>query len=268
MSGAIHIASFKNPPVAEVVCGAQFAQLASMLAPHLGIFWKSLGEDFSHCEAHPLLPPFIEPKGDKPQEMSFEAPPVPPFPRTWFVHRGGAEVVQVQPDRLLANWRRIGESETYPRFSAVREKFEAHLRTFASFSEDSGFGQLRFKQFELTYVNHIPVNQLSDAGAVFPDIAWRADATRFLTPPESLHWHASFVLPEKQGRLRTTLKPAVRRTDNHPLLVLEMTARGIGTPATEDARRNWFDLAHEWIIKGFVDLTSEHFQTEVWGRTK
>jgi len=27
----------------------------------------------------------------------------------------------------------------------------------------------------------------------------------------------------------------------------------------------WFDLGHEWIVKGFTDFTTEHMH-EIWGR--
>ena len=29
---------------------------------------------------------------------------------------------------------------------------------------------------------------------------------------------------------------------------------------------NWFDLAHEWIVRGFADLTTEKIQQNIWRR--
>jgi len=32
--------------------------------------------------------------------------------------------------------------------------------------------------------------------------------------------------------------------------------------------RNWFDLAHEWIVRGFTDLTEKEMQETIWKRER
>ena len=50
-----------------------------------------------------------------------------------------------------------------------------------------------------------------------------------------------------------------------PLLVLEIKTRGIGESTTKEAIREWFDVAHEWIVRGFTDLTTPEIQ-KIWER--
>lgn len=61
-------------------------------------------------------------------------------------------------------------------------------------------------------------------------------------------------------------KQATRTKDKVPLLVLElMKTRAIGESASKEAIREWFDLAHEWIVRGFTDLTTTEIQ-KIWER--
>ncbi|MGZ8394812.1 MAG: hypothetical protein ACXWWJ_08600, partial [Nitrospira sp.] len=105
-----------------------------------------------------------------------------------------------------------------------------------------------------------------DFGKVFPDFIWRSDASRFLTTPEALNLRATFLLPDHAGRLHSTIRQAVRRQDGKPILVFELMVRGIGQDKSQDAMWAWFDLAREWIVKGFSDFTSGEVQRGIWRR--
>ena len=50
------------------------------------------------------------------------------------------------------------------------------------------------------------------------------------------------------------VQSATRREDGHPVLLFELTVRGIGNYTTLDEMWNWFALAHEWVVRGFTDL--------------
>jgi hypothetical protein len=54
--------------------------------------------------------------------------------------------------------------------------------------------------------------------------------------------------------------------DKVPLFVLELTARGLGESTNKNTTREWFDVAHECIVRGFTDLTTHAVQKEFWER--
>ena len=111
------------------------------------------------------------------------------------------------------------------------------------------------------------MGSLNEVGKVFPDFAWRGKAARFLSNPENFNWKTSFALPGQAGRLHATIRSAVRREDSTPILLLDLTARGIGgKDGAREATWEWFDLAHEWIVRGFTDLTGEGMHKNVWRR--
>ena len=39
------------------------------------------------------------------------------------------------------------------------------------------------------------------------------------------------------------------------MLILQITATGLGADKSNDALWKWFEIAHEWIVCGFTDLT-------------
>jgi uncharacterized protein (TIGR04255 family) len=260
------------PPVIEVVCGLQFAALDGFQATAFGLLWERFRSEYPTCEQQPPLPQVIERFGEPvAEEPRVEISSGLPLPRMFFVHQRPCWLVQVQSDRFLHNWRKQQETDVYPHFPEVFNRFWAAWERFRGFCQDDKIGTPEINQLEVTYINHIVQGEGWDGtatiGQVFPDLAWRPKRT-FLPSPESAAWKVSFAMPDGSGRLHASLRHAVRRSDMKPVLLCELTARGVPDKLTDDAIREWFHLGREWIVRGFADLTHEKVQKEVWKRKK
>lgn len=255
--------SYKKPPVIEVVCGIAFKRIEHFKAPHLGLFWQKLRNDYPTCQHAPPLgfPPV--PSGPP---IEFELP----LPRIWFIDKKKSGLIQLQSDRFLYNWRKMDQKEPYPRYRIIIDAFKKNFAIFENFIQEEGLGSLTFTECELTYINHILKGDgwesVSNIHDILPDLGWRSDNQRFLPDPLHLRWQVSFALPEDRGLLYVKLEQAYRKIDNHPLFNLEISARGLGADKSSDAIWNWFELAHKWIVCGFTDLTGTRIQTEIWER--
>jgi uncharacterized protein (TIGR04255 family) len=264
------IVSFAHPPVIEVVAGIQFKALEGFRATHLGLLWREFGEDYGGFREVAPLEPMVETFG-APVRMKLELTDVPPLPRVWFLRNDERGLIQVQRDRLHYNWKKAGDTDQYPRYESVMERFEGCLRTLGAFVDAHEIGRLEPVQYELTYINLIPEGQgwsgFADVGSVLPDLSWRSGPGRFLPAPAGLELHATFDLPDQNGRLRTVVRTGVRRTDDYRQIQVELTVRGIGPSRDLGGLRTWFDLAHEWAVRGFADLIAPAVQAQHWGRT-
>jgi len=266
-----NLPEYDNPPLNEVVCGILFRRIDDLLNPYLGILWEKYKPEYSQCrEVVPLLP-LIENFDRRPQpEAPYIDVEAPLLPRTWFVHADGNGVIQIQRDRFHHNWRKMRPDDEYPRYQSVIDMFRTHLEKFVQFLDENQLGTLTPLQYELTYINHIMKGEgwetIGDVGRVFPSLSLQASKYSFLPSPETINWQASFTLPNRVGRLHTKLQSAMRRDDGHPLLMFELTARGIGDYTTLDTMWNWFAMAHEWVVRGFTDLTDPQVQNVIWRR--
>ena len=262
---------FKQPPIAEVVCSIAFESLDAMLAPHLGLYWDIVRAEYSKCEEKPLLTTIIEKAAETPK-ATVQVTMLPPLPRTWLVSGDNQKLIQVQRDRFVHNWRKLEPDDPYPRYPKVMAMFLNGLDSFGAFLKENQLGEIVPIQYELTYVNYIPSGEgwttLADIGEVLPDFAWRDKQDRFLPTPESNNWNTAFLLPNDLGRLRATVQKAIRHTadQKQDVIRFDLTARGIGADKSRDAMDAWFELAHEWIVRGFADLTGDKVQHKYWGR--
>lgn len=264
---------YETPPVVEVVCGVQFAPLKALLVPHFGELWQKFKPDYDRCEEMGPLAPMVERFGQLPP-THIEPPSEPFLPRVWFVHKDDSGVVQVQRDRFLHNWRKAGGD--YPHYDAVIKLFKQRYETFLDFLAENELGTVEPIQYEMTYVNHVPQSEgwetLEDFGNVFPDFPWhahdpwRSENRRFLPNPDGRNLRLNFTLPDESARLHVTIRNGERRNDRHPVLLMELTVRGIGTDKSEGAMERWFDVAHEWIVRGFADLCGKEMQERIWKR--
>lgn len=252
--------SYRDPPVVEVLLGVTFKPVPEMSVAHVGRWWEQLGDNYEVRDVAPLSV-VVEGFGGA-STRQVELLEVPPTPRVWFSHKNGAELVQLQRDRFVCNWRKADDDTEYPRFDAVSGTFYERLASFQKFMRGVSDAPLEFVQFELTYVNHIHPDthwkEFADIGEVFPDLKWRREP-RFLPSPETIDSNAAFRLPDETGRLHVRIRTAARRNDQQPLFVLESMARGVS-----DDIEHWFSVAHEWIVRGFADLTSEAVQKDTW----
>ena len=251
------IPSVERPPLNEVACDLKFDPLPEFKVPYIGLFWERISEAFPRIEHQQ---PIGWPKAG--QDI------LVPFPRIWFLDSKRQTFIQIQEDRFSYNWRKTGDSESYPRFSKILPIFQENFDLFCYFINEKGLGKVEPNTCELIYTNHIPMgdvwNSFSEIKRILPDIAWRQGRGRFLKHIQNVFWQASFSLPDDHGTLFVRAQSAMRKIDKRPMLVLEFRASGLGADKSVDAVWQWFHMAHEWIVRGFFDLTGPKIQ-DFWG---
>ena len=266
---------FERPPVTEVVLGVQFKTDKPLRAPHLGLFWRTVGDDFPNFREQPPLVPQIE-------ALDADAPAASPevgiqigmgtipSPRCWFLDPSGNKLIQLQSDRFLHNWRKTTGEEAYPRYEAIRDEFIGRWRGFASFLNDVDLGAPTVTQAEVTYVNHIPRNscwsEADDMPRVFSCFRLVDEADLF-GPMETMEFAIRRRLPDGRGRLHVTAAPAFGTKDKSVMIRMVLTARGPVADSSDEAILDWLAMGRAAIVNGFTALTTPEAH-RFWGRTK
>jgi uncharacterized protein (TIGR04255 family) len=256
---------FENPPVTEVVCGITFEALKGFNAQHFGLFWQKLRSEYPLCQN--VLPlGFLPARAEAEDEFPF------PLPRIWFISKDRTTVIQLQNNKFLCNWRKMEEEKSYPRYNSIIKSFKRNLNIFQDFIKEENLGELKLTEYELSYINHISQgagwHSIDQIKSLLPDLCWRTHEERFLPSPSRLAWTLSFPLPESKGQLNVKLNQGMRKKDNVPILILDLTARGAVTKNSLESLWESFDVAHKWIVFGFTDLTSWEVQESIWKRQK
>jgi uncharacterized protein (TIGR04255 family) len=255
--------SYRTPPVDEVACGCQFANLDRMKIPHFGAFWDTCKKGYPTIEhVMPLYDEGALPTCDSSTGL--------PIPRVWFIDPTESQLIQLQTDRIYYNWRKREAAPIYPRYPSVVDNFIGNYAALGKLASDMGLGPLLPQVLDLTYINVLPRGELwhnlDDLKAIFRNIGWQPGVSTFLPPPSGLVFHAEYPLPNDQGTLTVKLLPGNRRSDNKEIYSFNLSARGIGSDTTTSGMREWFDMAREWIVRGFTDLTAPEIQKSAWGR--
>ncbi|MDP3910678.1 MAG: TIGR04255 family protein [Gemmatimonadales bacterium] len=274
LSGRSDLPDFANPPVIEVALSFQFERLGSLHASHLGLLWSRFRDRFPKTEDHPPREPIIEQFGVfSPPGVRVQIETVMPVPRAWFLNEAGTELIQVQQDCFVHNWRKIGvPAEIYPRYESIRQTFSNELGVFLRFVEEEGIGKVIPTQCEITYVNHLVAGEGWDAlGEVECVLApWSGKYSEpFLPMPEEIRTGIRYLIPGAQnepiGRLHVDLVPAVDLKTQRRVFVLTLTARGRPTDEGIDGVLRFLDKGREWIVRGFAAITTSNMH-RVWGR--
>ena len=248
---------YENPPINEVVLGVSFAPLHKMKVPHIGLFWDIVKKEFPRCEHAPIIgniKDIVEPEAGV------------PIPRVWLINKEDDRLIQIQKNKFLLNWRK--KEKHYPHFDDISKMFFEKLEIFWNFIKENDLDSMAVNEYELSYINHIPKGEswkdIASIGGLIPDITWHHTENRFLPDPAVINWQIIFSLPSGNGNLVVHLKTGFRKSDQHPLFILEMTARGLG----EKGMFEWFRMAHEQIVLAFEDLTALEVQKNVMGENK
>jgi uncharacterized protein (TIGR04255 family) len=266
---------YKKPPVVEVAMGVQYMPLEAFSTVQVGLYWETIRDNYNCVEEQPPISHIIEEieetPGIRPLKIrpNLEVRTKPELPRTWFLNSTGNRLIQVQRDRFLHNWRQTEEKDEYPRYPVVKATFFENWTGFCEFLTDQTLPSPQIDQCELTYVNHIRQGEgweaIDDIFSLFTFLDWRT-RSNFMTIPENLRWSMQFLLPNKMGRLYVEMSIVRIKYDNSLAIRFSLTARGIPSGKIDtESMSGWFDIAREWIVKGFADLTSKKTDS-IWGK--
>ena len=275
---------FDRPPLVEVVLGVQFSDLTDYRTHHAGLLWdKHFRADFPRCvERHPIAAIFetfgAVSQGQPRLQVQVLEAPGPVVPRLWFINDGDTELVQIQADRFLHNWRREKKA-SYPRYEPIRERFFQELADVESFFEGEKIGAIEPNQCEVTYVNHISLADDSDPWTQLHRIfeIWGSfDAIRpargaQLPAPEDARFSLRFIISdpdsgEPLGRLHIDGQPIIAGEAGRAIR-LNMTARGCPKTPTYQGVADFLDTGRDAIVRGFAAITTAAMH-EHWERKK
>lgn len=268
--------SFEDPPVIEVLLGLQFSPLSGLQLAHVGLFWNLIRGDFVRTDTKPALVSQFEsfaPSEDSGVALrpSFELITEYPIPRIWFMNASGTELFQIQPDRIVFNWRKTDSDPIYPRYEKVKARFVHLFEQFQTFVSRENLGAVIPNHCEVTYINHMEIHKnQSDSGAmrqIFP--AWTgATSDGFLPEAEMVRFHSAYrIISEDQaiGRLHVNAAPRLRVKDRRTVIQAEITARGVPFGADLNGALQFFDLGREYVVRGFTSITSPEMHKQ-WRR--
>lgn len=268
---------FETPPVTEVVLGIQFDPIVGFTSAHAGLVWQRFRDQFPRVEDKAPLDAVHEEFGEpKPNIAPFrwELLDRPVAPRTWFLNNSGTQLVQLQRDRIVHNWRKVGQGDIYPRYETIKTAFQSDVRKLEDALTDCGLGAMRPNQWEITYVNHValPLHEHAQTfGQVEGLIApWNGIySDQFLDQPEDLQLSARYCIRDDSGqaigRLHIALQPGVRREDERHILILTLTARGRPLEPTSAFAFEGLDIGRLQIVRGFTSITTPSAH-HIWGR--
>lgn len=259
---------FRNPPVEEVSLGVHFrpvSALGILQVAELARLWASSYPDVREVPEMPPAPESVMGDGFGQVGIQVEMLDRPPLPRIWFLSSGGTLIRQVQRDRLVQNWRRTKSSDDYPHYDQLLPKFETayhDLETVLGGTPESAV-------CEVSYTNPVRLTPIfKQVGEVQKVIApWSGGfSDSFLPQAEQVTVAARFPIVGSDGmrlgQLDVTGHPAFHAPTAEHLLLLQLVARGKPTQGGLEGVLQFFDVAHEWIVRGFKSFTTEGMHRE------
>ncbi len=268
-----NLPDYQNPPVVEVALSVRFEPLDRLQTVHIGLLWQAFfREKFSVVEEHPPLPLVLEAfSGTSQPSLQVEFGP-PPLPRQWFLNQDGSQLIQIQSDGFVHNWRQATPDLAYPRYEQVKDQFIVYFAAFRNFLAMESLGDAIPIQCEVTYVNHIEAGSGWEKPNDFSNVftTWSGQySDSFLSDPEQIRLNVSYVIPgdegEPLGRLHIACQPSIRVKDKKRVLVFRLVARGMPDGDGIEGATRFLDRGREWIVRGFTSFTTGEMH-KIWKR--
>jgi uncharacterized protein (TIGR04255 family) len=249
--------SYRKPPVIEVAMCIGFTPIVGLQFEALAELRARWSKEYPKTEEYPFLE---TPEGPNAIRIEFGPPPR----RLWFLTPLGDRVIQIQRDRLVANWRAIPDQGLpYPRYDQLRAEFTSKWSDFQQFVAEQKIAPAVESQYaEVTYVNAIAA-ETDEASYEISDV--------LRVPPEDDSWRAKGVRSTAVTRtwdvadFDTTLSTAANidiSAANCPVMFQIVAKTKI---SKRRAPMQALDLAHEFVVGSFGVVTTEKMQVK-WER--
>jgi uncharacterized protein (TIGR04255 family) len=262
-----HLPDFRNPPLNEVVLGVQFSTPKGYQQIYAGEVWNLFRAEFPKIEEQLPLAPAFETFGlpSKGKQLGFITGAS--HDRFWFLSQDGDELIQFQQDRLLHNWRKVGDlSNEYPRFESMIKRFHGELDQLQGYLNGLVVQKLSINQCEISYINHI-------APAAGQDIK-ASDWLRIVKfgdkEPDDFSTSFREVIFDEggkpQGRLTCEASTGIK-PDGSRIIVMTLTVRGAPKGSDIESALQFLTKGRELIVCRFAELTTEEAH-KTWGRIR
>jgi uncharacterized protein (TIGR04255 family) len=260
-SATQRIVDFEHPPVAETALGVVFAPIAKWNLFHFGLFWQRVRQHYPMTEVRPAAGPG-ELRFSAAEGIDFNAFPV----RGLMIDSTGTQLIQVQRNAFIRNWRQTEQTAEYEHYENVRPLFERDWNTFSAFLQSESLGGAEVVQCEVTYINHLVRGTEWDS---FEDVSrifrlWSGKSVGELRASQMVSFMTAFELPDNAGRLQVVVQPGLRKSDSKEIIQFTLTATGKPTGSGVSDILQWLDIGHVAVVTSFRDLTTPEMHKH-WG---
>lgn len=254
-----HLPDFARPPLNEVVLGVQFSPPKGYQQVRAGEVWALFKSEYPLVQEHQALEPAFETFGLPHHakvggRLSFVTGAT--HDRYWFLRKSGDELIQFQQDRLLHNWRKVGDqTNEYPRFERMAQRFTDEARQLERYLASLSPQMLAINQCEVSYINHIEFG----AGQVNLSDWFRGFSLAGVEADDFNIGFREIIRGDNQqpvGRLTYEIATGIR-PDGKRIIVLNLTARGAPTAADIDSAMRFIAKGRELIVCRFAEITTE-----------
>jgi len=241
---------FKNTPLNEVIFGIQFKE-PILSVNNIYELISLLKDEYTQISEHSPLPSIIESPNKAKTQMFLKDF----VSRKHIVHKEKHKLIQIQPDRLLFNWRKESEKAVYPKYDKMYREFKHVLNIISGKIREDVTSHVN--QYEFTYIDHV---YLESFGIDEYEIDRILNIFSCGKTVKDLNIEYSLPKEELGGVLNVLVRTAKNKKDNRKLFVIENTCRGFSGHGSMD---NWFDSAHEALLDNFLEMTSDQAK-KVW----
>ncbi len=266
--------AYGMPPVVEVALAVEFEQSIGFRSLDLGRLADAWGDGWPLVEERPTLPSMESDDGDVLDSfLNALAGTAEPPDRLWMQNREGDQVVQLQHNRLVVNWRKGDAGDEYPRYGTVQKQLQDAWQRLLSTCKRLDLDVPVPSLCELQYVNHMDSvygwNSSIDTAVL--TVPWSGlGESEFFDADHLSQFSVHCHFPDdREGWLTidcwTSHSSPSDLDGDSPLMVLKLTARGEAEPKDFKGALDFFDVAHRWIVEGFTHITTPEAH-KIWKR--
>src|SRR5260221_2726440 len=244
----------KRPPVVETSLGCFFTGVEGWNILHFGALWEKFRAKYPKVD----FPPAVVQVADPPGHFRL-MPGQPVFPiRAVFTDERKTQLVQIQTDLFLHNWRKSDENPAYEHYDHIFPLFKADWEAFTSFLREQKLPRPKLSRCEVTYFNHLVRGENWGEYETFPKLFrfWRGfEKGSVFSKLEAAA--LNLVQTIGKGKATVVVAPGVRLSDGKEILQVNFTATR--TPENSEDRDLFDGLneCHDIALVAFKDIFTD-----------
>lgn len=252
---------YEKPPVVETSFGFTFPPIKGWTLYHFGLLWARLRRRYQFAEARlPMGSVEVDEVDLKlGPDVHLESLPL----RSWFLDSLKNQLLQVQLNRFIRNWRAVEAEQKYFHYSDLKPMFQEDWAIYREFLKDESLPEPIVFKCDVTYINHFlkgrEWNTAEDIASLFQRMKFELKG--------ALVTSVSFVAAFGNNQIRMETSPGIR-PDGTPIVQLTLNVSGQPVSTSELGIWSKLDDCHRLLVETFAEITAEDLQKRVWKRIR